>query len=133
MKSDALFLVNALIFIAVGIAFALYGPLVMAFFSIPDLVESDVLSYWVTASFVRLFGAALFGLGLLLWAAQQLLPNATAEMRRRAALALLLTNAMLAFVALTQQVAVWQVLAGWVLSGLFLLLLVGYLIVLIQK
>jgi len=127
MKLNALFLVNALLFLALGIAFALYGPLMMAFFSFPDLLEDNVIAYWITASFVRLFGAALFGMGLLLWAVQGALKGASPEAQRSMLAAMLLANGMAAFVSLTQQITVWQSTAGWLVCGLFLLLVGAYL------
>lgn len=131
MKLNNLLLANALLFLALGIAFALYGPLVMAFFSFPELLENNVMAYWITASFVRLFGAALFGLGLLLWAVQGAIKEASPAAQRSVLAAMLLANGMAAFVALTQQVSIWQSTAGWVTCGLFLLLVGVYLYALV--
>ncbi len=72
MKIDKLILFNAIIFIALGIGFALYGPLMMNAFGMLDFAEADGGIYWFTASFARLIGAALFGYGLLLWAISDL-------------------------------------------------------------
>lgn len=131
MKLNNLLLANALLFLALGIAFALYGPLVMAFFSFPELLENNVMAYWITASFVRLFGAALFGLGLLLWAVQGAIKEASPAAQRSVLTAMLLANGMAAFVALTQQVSIWQSTTGWVTCGLFLLLVGVYLYALV--
>lgn len=131
MKLNNLLLANALLFLALGIAFALYGPLMMAFFSFPELLENNVMAYWITASFVRLFGAALFGLGLLLWAVQGAIKEASPAAQRSVLAAMLLANGMAAFVALTQQVSIWQSTAGWVTCGLFLLLVGVYLYALV--
>ncbi len=67
MKLTQLLSVNAIVFIGLGIAFALYGPLMIAMFGILESEGSPRL-YWYAASFARLLGAALFGFGFVLWA-----------------------------------------------------------------
>lgn len=130
MKLTQLISLNALLFIGLGIAFALYGPLMLAFFGVPDVEGMDVIAYWNTAAFARLFGAALFGFGLLLWAARGVLAseNSTVspEARRGIVFALVLANLMGVFMAVVQQFSVWQGPAGWGLVALFALLLLGY-------
>ena len=61
MKLTHLITLNAILFIAFGIAFALYGPLMMAFFGVPEIEENSTLLYWNVASFARLFGQPCSG------------------------------------------------------------------------
>lgn len=133
MKLKQLLTANAILFVAGGIAFALYGPLMMAFFAVPEILDSTVLVYWEVASFVRLFGAALFGLGILLWAVQPALKTAAPEVQRSVMVGMILANGMAAFVSLTQQAAIWQTPAGWITSGVFTLLALAYIFTLVSN
>lgn len=135
MKTDKIILSNAIVFIALGIGFALYGPLMMNAFGMLDFAEADGGIYWFTASFARLIGAALFGYGLLLWAISDL-PSSqalSASKKRKLYLALLLGNILGLFVAITQQWQVWINLAGWLTIGVFLFFAIGYALALAQK
>lgn len=120
--------INAILMMALGIAFALYGPLMLAFFGIADIPSQEVILYWNIASFARLFGAGMFSLGLLLFALRA--PMAQGELsgpsQRGVIFSLLLGNLLAAIVALTQQASVWNIWAGWVLSLVFALLTIGY-------
>jgi hypothetical protein len=119
---------NAILMMALGIAFALYGPLMLAFFRIADIPSQEVMLYWHIAAFARLFGAGLFSLGLLLFALRT--PIAHGELsgssQRGVIFSLLLGNLLAAIVALTQQASIWNVWAGLVLSLVFALLTFGY-------
>ena len=128
MKLTHLLTLNAILFIALGIAFALYGPLMMAFFGVPEIPENSFQLYWNVASFARLFGAALFGFGFLLWAVRGVAESQATppETRRGIVFALLLANLMGAVVAITQQSSVWLSPAGWVATAIFALLTLGY-------
>ncbi len=114
---------NAILYIALGIAFGLYGPLMIAMFGILN-IEGEPLMYWYAASFARLFGAALFGFGLLLWALRGL--SIDPGKQRGILLALVLANILGFIVAITQQVSIWGTPAGWITSGVFLFLIAGY-------
>ena len=133
MKLNALISFHAALSLASGIAFGLYAPLMLAFFAVPQALEDNVLIYWQVTAFARMFGAALFGFGLLLWALRGLVDKLSPGDRRGLLFALLLTNLMGFIVALTQQFAVWQSLAGWILTGLFALLLLAYGYFLVQE
>jgi hypothetical protein len=135
VKIDKLIIFNAIVFIALGIGFALYGPLMIDAFGMLDFTEADGGIYWFTASFARLFGAALFGYGLLLWAISDLPSNSalSATKKRKLYLALLLSNIIGLFVAITQQWQVWINLAGWLTIGVFLVFVIGYALALAQK
>ncbi len=135
MKTDKLILFNAILFIALGISFALYGPLMIDAFGMLDFAEADGGIYWFTASFARLIGAALFGYGLLLWAISDLPSNKalTVSNKRKLYLALLLGNILGLFVAITQQWQVWINLAGWLTIAVFAIFVLGYAFALARK
>jgi hypothetical protein len=126
--------INALVYIAFGIAFALYAPLVAGAFGILN-VEGTSEMYWYSVSYARLYGAALFGFGFLLWAVSSLTESLTpgSSARRSVAVAMLLANGMGVIVALTQQVSVWGVTAGWISVAMYTILMSGYIITLAKR
>jgi len=128
MKLSSLLTVNAILALAFGIAFALYGPLMLAFFNVPEIESDNTILYWMVASFARIFGAALFGAGLVIWSLRSptLLSAISEEARRGITFALLLGNAMCTFVAVTQQFSFCQSSAGWVTIAIFSLLTAAY-------
>ena len=128
MKLHPLLTFNALLFLIAGIAFTLYGPLMLAFFGVPEIPSEDILLYWNVAAFARLFGAALFGFGLLLWALRQaaVYSSLSSEARHGMVFALLLANIIAAITTITQQVSNWNGIAGWVAFSLFTFLVLGY-------
>lgn len=132
MKVSQIISINAVFAIALGIAFAVYAPLVMASFGIADTPSDDIILYWNIASFMRLFGATLFGYGILLWSLRSLISktDVSASTLRGVLFGLLLTNGLGLFVAISQQFAVWQSTAGWVLVVMYavFVLLYGYLL-----
>jgi hypothetical protein len=128
VKLSQLLSINAILFIALGIAFALYGPLMIAMFGILQS-EGSPMMYWYAASFARLLGAALFGFGFVLWA----LRSQTGPSGQGVKVALVLAYALGFAVAITQQVSIWGTLAGWIASAVFLVLLVAYAYLLIKK
>lgn len=133
MKLNQLIVINAILFIGLGIAFALYGPLMIAMFGILE-TEGSPLMYWYAASFARLLGAALFGYGFLLWALRGKIDDPSFPGQGRGLiLALVISNALGFVVAITQQVSIWGKPAGWITSGLFLVLLAGYSYLLVKK
>lgn len=125
MKLSSLIAFNGILFIAFGIAFALYGPLMMAFFNVPEL-SIDSTTYWHLAAFARMFGAALFGYGFLLWALRGAVDELAAAKRRSIGMALLLGNLLAAMVSITQQSSIWYNAAGWVTTGIFAGLTLAY-------
>ncbi len=126
MKLSLLITINAAIFIAFGIAFSLYSPLMMNFFAVPELTSIDSAGYWLLASFARMFGAALFGFGLLLFALRGVVDQASQEARRGMVFALMLAYLVGAIVSATQQVSIWQGPAGWIATGIFVAFLLVY-------
>jgi hypothetical protein len=122
---------NAILLMAFGIAFALYGPLMMAFFTIPELdINSDI--YWQIAAFARMFGVALFGFGLLLWALRDTFVNLPIPNQRSIIASLILANLMGAFVAITQTSAIWGTIPGWIMTGMFFIFLLAYVYAITQ-
>jgi hypothetical protein len=114
---------NAIIYLALGIAFALYAPLMVNIFGIMQVEGSPAL-YWYAVSFARLFGAALFGYGFLLWAAARAdLPPAA---RRGLVVGQIVASLLCLVTVLTQQVSVWGSPVGWAAALLFAFLLAGY-------
>jgi hypothetical protein len=126
--------INAIVSIAFGIAFALYAPLVVGAFGILN-TQGNSEMYWYSVSFARLYGAALFGSGFLIWAASYTAESlAQAPGTRRSVLAaLLVANGMGAIVALSQQITIWGALAGWITVGMYAILMAGYLIPLVKR
>jgi hypothetical protein len=128
VKLSQLLSINAILFIALGIAFALYGPLMIAMFGILES-EGSPMMYWYAASFARLLGAALFGFGFILWA----LRSQTGVSQQGIKVALVISYALGFAVAITQQVSIWGTLAGWITSAVLLVLLLAYGYLLIKK
>jgi hypothetical protein len=75
-----------------------------------------------------MFGAALFGFGFLLWALRSPVGSGvlTAQAQRGVVMALLLGNTLALIVAFTQRASIWGTLSGWLTTGIYALLLIGY-------
>jgi len=125
MKLSTLITFNGILFIVFGIAFALYGPSMMGLFRIPEL-NIDGIAYWHVTAFARMFGAALFGYGFLLWAVSRGVDELSAANQRSIVMALLLSNLLAAVVSITQQSSIWYNAAGWITSGVFAVLTLAY-------
>jgi len=134
MKLSNLLKGNAILFVAAGIAFALYAPLMLGMFGILE-EEGSAALYWYATSFARLYGTALFGFGFFIWAVQNMVDKKSVppEINSRIALALLLANLITLVVTLTQQVSIWGTAAGWITSGTFLAFVISYLIILLRR
>lgn len=118
---------NAIINIALGIAFGLYAPLVLAAFGIPDDPSGDSLLYWYAASFARLFGATMVGFGLLMFSIHKVVDNKVYPEILRGILYTLIISSIIGFITcLTQQVVVWQHPLGWVITGYYLVFVAVY-------
>jgi len=135
MKLHHLINVNAVLSLLFGIAFTLYGPLMMAIFGIPEIPEGNVLLYWHVVAFARMFGVALLGVGLILWSLRKIAGSNTIspEIQRGITYALILANGMGIVVALTQQAQIWSSPAGWATVAVFTLLFVGYVYLLVVE
>ena len=134
MNLKTILLINALLFIAGGIAFALYGPLMIDLYGILE-AQGDTLLYWYSASFARMYGATLFGFGFLLWAASNIpdILQKGSSARRAVLLAMILANGMGLFVSITQQVSIWGNAVGWITTGVYAVLLLVYGIALFAR
>lgn len=126
MKLSNLIMIQALVWIALGIGFTLYAPLMMAFFSVPDDLASP-LAYWQVAAFARLYGVTLLGFGLLLLAVRGALDTVGHSARRGIVFALLLAHLLAVVVTVSQQLAAWLTPAGWILVILQAFFVFGYL------
>jgi hypothetical protein len=134
LNLKTILLINALLSIAGGIAFALYGPLMIDLYGILG-AEGDTLLYWYSASFARMYGATLFGFGFLLWAASNIpdISQKGSPARRAVLLAMILANGMGLFVSITQQVSIWGNAVGWITTGVYAFLLLVYGIALFAR
>lgn len=128
MKISQFFTFNAILFIALGIAFTLYGPLMVNFYGILE-TESSGLSYWYVTSFARMYGVILFGYGFLIWAIKGIPENAqtSSQTRRKIILAQLIASLVGLVVATIQQITIWWNITGWLTVVLFLVLVIVYL------
>jgi hypothetical protein len=125
MKLSIILTVNAILWVALGIAFALYGPMMLNFFAVPEL-QITPEAYWQIAAFARMFGAVLFGLGLLVWAVSRGIEEMPVERRRSILFSLVLGNLMAAFVSTVEQVSIWGTSAGWVMAAIFAFFTLAY-------
>ena len=134
MNLKTILLINAFLFIAGGIAFAIYGPLMIDMYGILG-AEGETILYWYSTSFARMYGATLFGFGFLIWAASNLpdMSQKGSSARRAVILAMILANGMGLFVSLTQQVSIWGNVTGWLTTGLYALLFLLYTISLFAR
>lgn len=126
MKLAQLITLNSLVFIGLGIAFAYAAPIMLAFFQVPQTLSGDVLDYWQVAAFARLFGAALFGFGFLLFSLRNAVDEFNPHSRRGVIFAMLLAHLAAAIVAVTQQFALWLNSAGWIATGIFGIFTLAY-------
>lgn len=133
MKLSQTISINAILSMAIGIAFGIYAPLIMAFFGIPDIPSDDVLLYWYVASFVRMYGAALFGYGILLLALRKVATDLPGDYARGILFAIVFANIAGLFSSIVQQAAIWQSTAGWVLTAFYAIFLVIYVYFLIKE
>lgn len=132
MKLTPILSLNAVLWIAIGIAYALFGYLMLNLFGIPDIPENSqagLLLYNNILAFTRIYGTALITLGLLLYSIRSLPANAqlAAETRRGIIFALALGNAIAAFIAVIEQFRTWQSFGGWIIilvSGVFFVIYV---------
>jgi len=128
-----LLLLNSIVFIAAGIAFCLYAPLALALFQITTVEGINTIAYWYIVSFVRLFGAALFGSGLSIWAYSSSIKELSARSRSGLLYALIIGNSIAVITILTQQISIWQSTFGWILIIVFAAFLFGYGYILFQE
>jgi hypothetical protein len=128
VKISQFFTFNAILFIGLGIAFTLYGPLMVNFYGILE-TESSGISYWYVTSFARMYGVILFGYGFLIWAIKDIPENdkTSPQTRRKIIFAQLITSIVGLVVATIQQITIWWNITGWMTVVLFLVLAIVYL------
>ena len=120
MKITPILSINAIVWMAIGIAYALFGYLMLNLYGIPDIPENSqagLLLYNNILAFARIYGAALMMLGLLLYSVRSLPENTNlaTETRRGILSALALGNAIMVFVAITEQFRNWFSPGGWLM------------------
>jgi hypothetical protein len=128
MTLNRLIVINAVLAVVAGLAFALEGPGLLPLYGashIPTPIAGDAnaMSFWAGLAFARMFGAALLGFGVSLWFMRYITDLA---IRRFVAGSLFVTMGFMIFIALTQQIAIWSTTAGWVTVGVLILLALGY-------
>jgi hypothetical protein len=135
MKISTIVTANAILLIAIGIGFTLYGPNLLAYFGVSDLPGGNSLLYWNIASFARMFGAAILALGLVLWGVKGVFSGASnlAQQRRELLFSLVFGFILITITALTQQASVWGSIAGWIIIAIFLIFTLLYIFSLAQK
>lgn len=127
MNLKRLLIINSILFIGAGIASCLYAPLVLAvFFQITEIEGLNTISYWYIVSFFRLFGAALFTLGLLLWSSSSQVDDPSNKSRMGLLYSLVIGYIVIIITLLTQQISIWQNAAVWALIVICAAFLCGY-------
>lgn len=137
MKLKTFLTLNAISAMLIGAIFALEWFFAAQFLirglpgsGFPAGLEGAALHmFWGLASFMRLFGMILFGLGALTLAVRGVNDK---SMRRGVLIALLLTWFFTAFTVLIQQVAIWNTPAGWGLVVYCAVLALGYAVYFVQ-
>ena len=126
MKLSSIMTANALVWAVMGIALGMYAPLALNIFGVPDIPSDDPLLYWNVAAFSRLYGSALFGMGLLLWAIRSFIDTLSTINQRGVIFSLIFANILGAFVAATQTASFWHSISGWILMAIYLVFTFGY-------
>jgi len=135
MKITSVLSINAIIWLGLGIAFALFPYLMLNLFGIPNIPENSeagLALYNHILAFSRLYGAALITHRFLLYSVRTLAADdrLALETRRGILSALALGNIIAAAVAITEQFRNWFSPGGWlmilvpvVFAGIYIFLL----------
>jgi len=120
MKITTVLSVNAIIWLGLGIAFALFPYLMINLFGIPNIPENSeagLALYNHILAFSRVYGAALITLGFLLYSVRNLATDdrLALDARRGIISALALGNTIAAAVAITEQFRNWFSPGGWLM------------------
>jgi hypothetical protein len=118
MKTTNVISLNAIVWLAFGVAYGLFPYIMMNLYSIPDIPENSqagLLLYNNILAFARIFGATMMVLGLLTYSVRTLPanPDFPVEIRRGIISALLFGNAILLFIGITEQFRNWLSIGGW--------------------
>jgi signal transduction histidine kinase len=141
MRFKTMATITAVIFIAAGFGFAFQDMSLARYFGSSLRLSSPVpqapadrlkvlMMYAGLRSFIYMFGAALFGCGLLTWAIRNL---KDAPAQTNASLALFGLNVVAGGMALAQQLSIWKSKAGWITAGVFFAQAIGYCWLLVMK
>lgn len=121
MKISQVLTINAVLFIAAGIGFTLYGPNFLAYFGVTELSGDNQVLYWNIAAFARMFGAILLSCGLLLWSLRGVAQDNLEknQLLRDILFSLVFGFIIVTITALTQQASIWGSAAGWIVTAVF--------------
>ena len=138
MKFNQLTIGTSVVTVLLGLSFIFYGRWVLSFYDIslepspPRLVDGSYLQPLVVGiAFMRMFGALLFGIGLLTWLVRNL---SNVEAQRTILLGLFLINVLAFLMLLLQQITLWiylpplRTMSARLLAAVFLVLslVLGY-------
>ena len=124
MNYYRLMTITAGIMLTLGLALSSYGGMLTSFFEPayfpqPTVEDAAAMSYWSGISFMRMFGVMLIGMGSLALITRSL---ESVEAQQAITFSLFVINMLGLLMALTQQIAIWNKTAGWLIVGSFLLL-----------
>jgi uncharacterized membrane protein len=119
---------SGFVLITLGLLLAGWGPLILSLYGVHIFPQTSPLTeegqtLWAGASFSRLFGGALLGLGAVSFFARYL---EAPQARRTITPGLMIATAAMTLMAAAQQVIVWQTPTGWITVAGFALLTGGY-------
>jgi hypothetical protein len=128
MKDKTLMLVAGVVLLVSGFTLTGWGPMLVSLYGagdIPNAVASDkaAMTVWTGLSFVRLFGTALAGLGLVSLFTHNM---SSLDARKAISRGLFAATVLILIVATVQQIAIWSTPIGWVTVGLLVLIALGY-------
>src|SRR5262245_37865282 len=121
MRFKTMATITAAIFVIAGLGFTFWDLNFTRFYGVRDWLEhpikrQEMILMLRMRSFVYMFGASLFGCGLLTWSIRNL-KDKTAQ--TNASLALFGLNLLAGAFAFTQQHSIWKSKAGWITAGIF--------------
>jgi hypothetical protein len=119
---------GAVLLMALGAFLTGWGPLILPSLGIPPLPLPDpqapqAIGLWKVIAFIRLFGAAVLGLGLVVWALRGVEDGVAL---RRVARGMAIATGLILGTILIQQVAVWSTWPGVALAAFFALMTMLY-------
>lgn len=124
MKLKHLLTLNGILALLTGLFVALSWGVVLRWVAnlTPDW-DNVTMEIWVLGSAIRMVGAALFLIGVILVAVRRVTDKAT---RRELTIGLFIAYSLTVLLALAQQTAIWESAMGWVIVGTCALLAAGY-------
>jgi hypothetical protein len=128
MTLNKLTTINAIVAVVLGLIFSFWGPALLPLYGapripIPVASDANTISFWAGMAFIRMFGAALVGFGVLLWFVRYVSDLA---IQHQIAGALFIASGFMVFITVTQQIALWSTVMGWVTIGVLTLFALGY-------